>query len=129
MSGKSRLNKVCRLGWQDHSTPVWLFPRYSLKISTLTVTLTMRTAIKPAAKHSRQMMIHHYTITRFGCKRFKSAGTHGSNTMKQLCFEDFFSLYCDLDLEGRIRNPNFLHDTSGLDDTPTYHVSCKKERF
>ena len=35
-------------------------------------------------------------------------------------FEDF-SPYCDLDLEDK--NPNFLHNTPGYDDTPTYQVS------
>ena len=90
------------------------FGSYSMKISTLTVTLTMRTAIKNC----------HKTLSTRPClvaklKRFKSSGDMLIwKWNKYFVVVENFSLHCDLDLEDR--NPTFSHEAPGHDDTQIY---------
>ena len=52
--------------------------RYSLKIATLSVTLTMRTAITNCRTTLWLLMMHHYT--KFGCKKGQKFRRYGINS-------------------------------------------------
>ena len=52
-----------------------------------------------------------FNYIKFGGKRFRTSGGY---------FTEDLSPHCDLDLEDS--NPNFLHDTQGHNDAPSYQV-------
>ena len=89
-------HKVCCLVRQDTTLPpaVWLFR----KISTLTVALTIRTAIK--TNPQRTPVVYDAPLySMFGCKLFRTSGD-----MEVI----ILSPHCDLDLE---------------DGNPTFHMT------
>ena len=98
--------------------PLWdWFGRYFLNISTLTVTLTLRTAIKNCHKTLHLVIMHHYTM--YGCK-----GLRNSGKMEQTAYFLRISTH-SVALTSRT-GTHFSHDTPDDDDTLTYQVSLQK---
>ena len=70
-------NKVCHLVWSDTAQLCDSFGKYSLKISTLTVTFDHEDS---SQKQPQDTLTCDYATlyTMFGCKRLKGYGTNGS---------------------------------------------------
>ena len=92
--------------------------KYSQRIWTLNVTMTLRTAIKTCYTTLWHVMVYYYTKS--GCKRFRSSGDMEKK-------KRIWPPYCDLDLDDR--NPTFSHDTPDHDDAQPCQVSRRKVKW